>query len=62
MSDCFQVLSGLKINFHKSGLIALGKDRAWGGRMAEKLGCQLVELPVSYLGIPLGANPKNPAV
>lgn len=28
MLDCFQVLPGIKINIHKSGQIALGKDRA----------------------------------
>lgn len=54
--DCFQLLSCLNINFSKSGLIVLGKERDWGEQMAVKLGCQLVQLPIPYLGIPLGAN------
>lgn len=56
---CFQVLSGLRINFSKSAIIALGKDRGWGESMAEKLGCKLVKFPISYLGILLGANTNN---
>lgn len=59
MLDCFQLLAGLKINFSKSGLIGLGRSRVWGKEMVEKLGCQLVELPITYLGIPLGANIKK---
>lgn len=56
MMDCFQVLSGLRINFSKSGLIALGRSKLWGEQMAAKLGCKLIDIPISYLGIPLGDN------
>lgn len=57
--DCFQLLSGLKINYSKSALMVIGRTEEWGNLMASRLGCQLVELPISYLGIPLGANPRN---
>lgn len=56
--DCFQILSGLKINFSKSGLIVLGKNSMWTSQMASKLGCNLVELPITYLGIPLANTNK----
>lgn len=56
---CFQLLSGLKINLSKSGLIVLGSSEDWGKRMANRLGGQLVKLPTKYLGIPLGANPNK---
>lgn len=59
--DCLQLLSGLKINYSKSALIVLGKREEWRILMADTLGCQLVELPINYLGIPLGANPRKPA-
>lgn len=54
--ECFQILSVLKINFLKS---TLGKGRAWGEDMARKLGCKLVDLPITYLGIPLGRKSKK---
>lgn len=57
--ECFQVLSGLRINFSKFGLIVLGKYRAWGEQIAQRLGCQVVDLPIVYLAIPLGADPKK---
>jgi len=55
----FQALSGLVVNYKKSGLIILGKDDSWAQRMANMTGCLLVELPVKYLGIPLGANMRK---
>ena len=55
----FQALSGLAVNYKKSGLIILGKDDSWAQRMANMTGCLLVELPVKYLGIPLGANMRE---
>lgn len=57
--DCFQLLSGLRINLAKSGLIAIGRSKFWACTMAKRLGCQLVKLPTKYLGIPLGANPNK---
>lgn len=57
--DCFQLLSGLKINFSKSALFVLGKNRGWESLMADRLGCKLVDLPINYLSIPLGANTKK---
>ena len=58
---CFQAFSGLVINFQKSGLIALGKDEDWSQNMADQLGCSLLKLPMTYLGIPLGASMRKVA-
>lgn len=57
--DCFYLLSGLEINFSKSALIVLGKEEEWCKNLASSLGCRLVTLPITYLGIPLGANPNK---
>ncbi|MBO6365821.1 hypothetical protein, partial [Enterococcus faecalis] len=38
------------------------KSEQWVEDMAQNIGCQIATLPVKYLGIPLGANPKRPAI
>jgi hypothetical protein len=46
---CFEWLSGLKINYHKSGAFIFGfEDKT---RIANMLNCQLGVLPIKYLGI-----------
>jgi len=55
----FQAMSGLAVNYHKSGLIVVGKEDEWAQNAAAVLGCSWVQLPIVYLGIPLGANMKK---
>ncbi|XP_015934406.2 uncharacterized protein LOC107460547 [Arachis duranensis] len=55
---CFQLMSGLSINFDKSSLIPINCDEQWVQRMCGVLGCKQANLPVKYLGIWLGANPR----
>ncbi|XP_074283833.1 uncharacterized protein LOC141608370 [Silene latifolia] len=57
--DNFQRAFGLTINFKKSALLVMGRNQQWGEKNAQKLGCQLLQLPVKYLGIPLGGNPNK---
>ena len=52
-------MSGLKINYEKSAIIPLNCDMQWVQRMQSELKCSVLSLPVRYLGIPLGANPKR---
>lgn len=52
---CFQVVSGLNINLFKFELVKLG-NRGDGNRLAEVFGCKSVQLPINYLGVPLGAK------
>ncbi|QHN81156.1 Putative ribonuclease H protein [Arachis hypogaea] len=51
-------MSGLSINFEKSNLIPVNCSQEWVSRMCQLLGCQKAALPVRYLGISLGANPR----
>lgn len=53
---CFEWLTGLKINFHKSGVFVFGVPQAEKERMANMLNCVLGELPLKYLGIPISNN------
>jgi len=55
----FQNFSGLTVNYAKSGLIVIGKEDSWAERAAQLLECQLVQLPITYLGVPLGANMRT---
>ena len=57
--QCFEVMLGLSINFEKSSIIPLNCQAGWTRRMCDILGCSSSRLPIKYLGIPLGANPKR---
>ncbi|XP_057758906.1 uncharacterized protein LOC130979473 [Arachis stenosperma] len=52
------LMSGLSINFDKSSLIPVNCKKEWVTDMCGLLGCAEAVLPVRYLGISLGANPR----
>nr|XP_029148315.1 uncharacterized protein LOC114925208 [Arachis hypogaea] len=54
----FELMSGLSINFDKSSLIPINCEEQWVERMCNLLGCKGDVLPVKYLRISLGANPR----
>ena len=56
---CFELGSGLKVKFHKSGLVKVGKGPCNEERWAAMFRCKRVSLPLNYLGIPLGGNPNS---
>ena len=53
---CFHVMSGLKVNFGKSGLLCLGVSEAISVRLAAMLKCSSLQLPFIYLGCPMGES------
>ncbi|XP_016192158.1 uncharacterized protein LOC107633037 [Arachis ipaensis] len=55
---CFEVMSGLTISFDKSSLIPINCEQQWTYDMCNLLGCKEACLPIKFLGIPLGANPR----
>ena len=57
--DCFSLMSGLRINYEKTAIIPLNCAKDWVLQMKSELNCSVLSLPVKYLGIPLGANPKR---
>ena len=55
----FELSSGLKINYGKSSFGVLGQSKQWKLQAASYLNCRIMSLPFSYLGIPIGANPRR---
>ena len=53
---CFEWLSGLKINFHKSEVYVFGVDQPEKERMANMPNCKLGVWPMRYLGFPLSEH------
>jgi hypothetical protein len=47
---CFELLSGMKINFHKSEVIVMGCDSEEQARVARLLNCKQGRFPFTYLG------------
>ncbi|PSR84913.1 Endonuclease [Actinidia chinensis var. chinensis] len=56
---CFELISGLKINFSKSMIVGVNIPEAEMNEIAGILKCKAGELPLTYLGLPLGANPRR---
>jgi hypothetical protein len=58
---CFEAVSGLKVNLSKSALVPIGSlDDV--DQLAGQLGCGTTDLPLKYLGLPLGASFKLKAM
>ena len=57
----FQAVTGLKVNVHKSEMVPIGVvDDVYA--LAEVLGCKVGKLPMTYLGMPLGASHNSPSI
>ncbi|KAK3221407.1 hypothetical protein Dsin_008432 [Dipteronia sinensis] len=54
---CFEMASGLKINFHKSCIVQVGKKSATKENWAALIKCKKESPPITYLDLPLGARP-----
>jgi hypothetical protein len=50
---CFEDMSGLKINYHKSEVIVMGQPEDIQHRVADMLNCNLGTFPFTYLGLPM---------
>ena len=57
----FQAVTGLKVNVHKSEMVPIGEvDDVHA--LAEIVVCNVGKLPMSYLGMPLGASHNSPSI
>ncbi|KAK2447294.1 hypothetical protein QL285_006665 [Trifolium repens] len=54
----FELVSGLKVNFSKSSLIGVNVSSNFLHVAKNFLHCKLGSLPFTYLGLPVGANPR----
>jgi hypothetical protein len=57
----FEMASGLKVNFFKSGLLGVNVSSEFMASTSTFLNCRLESIPFKYLGLPIGANPKSNA-
>ncbi|KAK1258010.1 hypothetical protein QJS04_geneDACA012722 [Acorus gramineus] len=57
---CFELVSGLKINFRKRSLVGINVQDGFLKNMAQILGCERQSFPMGHLGMPLclGRVPK----
>ncbi|PNX77892.1 ribonuclease H, partial [Trifolium pratense] len=55
----FELISGLKVNFHKSMLVGVNIAQVWLRDATSVLNCKLGHIPFLYLGIPIGGNAKR---
>lgn len=56
---CFELASGLKVNFQKSSLMEVNVDEEFLTLASMFLNCKSGSLPFKYLRMPVGANPKS---
>ena len=57
----FQAVTGLKVNVHKSEMVPM-REFVDVHALVEILGCRVGTLPMSYLGMPLGASRNSPSI
>lgn len=55
----FELVSSLKVNFHKSSIFGQNVENDFLVAAADFLNCRLGSLPFIYLGLPVGANPRR---
>ena len=53
---CFEWLSSLKINFHKSDVYVFGVDQEQKEHLANMLNWRIGDWPMKYLGLPLSGH------
>ncbi|XP_071727850.1 uncharacterized protein [Rutidosis leptorrhynchoides] len=56
---CFELCSGLKVNYNKSNLFGVGVDKEEVRDMSTVFGCNVGTFPMIYLGLPIGAKMKK---
>jgi hypothetical protein len=55
----FELMSGLKVNFHKSILVGVNISESWLREAAPALRCKVGKVPFLYLGLPIGGDPRR---
>lgn len=56
---CFELVSGPRINLGKSTIIGIDMVDERLKELADGLGCGTRKLPFTYLGLPVGGNPRQ---
>jgi len=53
---CFEICSGLRINFFKRKIGSIGVDKNVLGSFSEVLHCNIMNIPFLYIGLPIGGK------
>ena len=56
---CFQIMSGLKIDFQKSKLSGIGIEHQTLVSWADRISCLIESFPSKYLGLPLSVSSSS---
>ncbi|RZB57592.1 hypothetical protein D0Y65_046323 [Glycine soja] len=56
---CFELVTGLKVNFSKSSLVSINVDQRDCLSCARILNCNTMSFPFTYLGLPVGADTRK---
>ena len=56
---CFELVSGLKVNFRKSKIAGIGAQHTKILRYSAILNCNQMEVPFKNLGVPVGDNHRK---
>jgi len=59
MLSCFELVSGLKVNFLKSRIGGVGVEQTEILSFASVLNCEIMRTPFKYLGLPVGGCHKK---
>jgi len=52
----FEIIFGLKVNFHKSLLVGINVEEYWLLEYAAVFNCKVGQLPFIYSGLPIDSN------
>lgn len=55
----FELVSGLKVNIHKSKLVGASVESNQIGSFSGLVNCRTMTVPLQYLGLPVGGNPRR---
>jgi len=56
---CFELASGPMVNFHKSNIRVLRIDKDTLHNFSCIMNCNIMSIPFTYLGLPIGGNPRK---
>ena len=52
----YEMMAGLKVNFHKSEVLTINDEDNWASKYAEIFNCQIGTFPIKYLGVPVSPS------
>jgi hypothetical protein len=58
----FELMSGLKVNFHKSMLVGVNVSESWLYEAASALRCKVGKVPFLYLGHPISGDLRHQGI